>query len=356
MRVGNPASLTTVFVHGSTRLRCDSEMLSFHTRASGQGDSAVDLSATRLPPDVIWIDMLNADPAEIAFVEKATGLHVPRLQELSEIESSSRLRAENGALYLSTPIVFGGETRNPSATPVGFVLTANRLITIRFQDLTAFSTFLERAAAADVVRRSSAGAFVGLMEAIVDRMADVLEVIGTDLDAMSHQLFRAEITKTAETGRPSRKDADLREILRRVGRSGDLTSKIRDSLLGIGRIVPYVKGLGADWLPAEVMPRFETLQRDIASLNDYDAHLANKLQLLLDATLGLINIEQNNIIKVLTIVSVVGVPPTLVASMYGMNFRHMPELNWAWGYPHALALIALSAVGPLIWFKRRGWL
>jgi len=331
-------------------------MLSFHTRVAGQIDSTIDLSTARLPPDIIWIDMLNAVPAETTFVEKATGLHVPTLKELSEIESSSRLRAENGALYLSTPIVFGGETRDPSATPVGFVLTADRLITVRFQELTAFTIFLQRAAAVDVSHCGSAGAFVGLMEAIVDRMADVLEAIGAELDAISHQLFRAEITKTADTGHPSYKDADLREILRRVGRSGDLASKIRDSLLGIGRIVPYVKGLGADWLSSEVIPRFETLQRDIASLNDYDAHLANKLQLLLDATLGLINIDQNNIIKVLTVVSVVGVPPTLVASMYGMNFRHMPELSWTWGYGYALALIALSAVVPLIWFKRRGWL
>jgi magnesium transporter len=169
-------------------------MLSFHTFEGSRGDSAVDLSTARLPPDVIWVDMVNPDPAEITFVEKATGLHVPTLQELSEIESSSRLRAEDGALYLSTPIVFGGESRNPSATPVGFVLTADRLITMRFQEFTAFRDFLERAAATDIVRRSSTGVFVGLMEAIVDRMADVLEIIGTELDAISHQLFRAEIT------------------------------------------------------------------------------------------------------------------------------------------------------------------
>jgi magnesium transporter len=98
------------------------------------------------------------------------------------------------------------------------------------------------------------------------------------------------------------------------------------------------------------------VRQDVASLSDYDAHLVNKVQLLLDATLGLINIEQNNIIKVLTVVSVVGVPPTLVASMYGMNFKHMPELDWAWGYPYGLALIVISAVGPLLWFKLRGWL
>ena len=147
----------------------------------------------------------------------------------------------------------------------------------------------------------------------------------------------------------------MRVILRRVGAGGDLASKIRDSLLGLARLVPYVEGLGAAWLPEAVKPRLETMRHDIASLSDYDAHLVNKVQLLLDATLGLINVEQNDIIKVLTIVSVVGVPPTLVASMYGMNFKYMPELAWDWGYPYGLALIAISAVAPLLWFKWRGW-
>src|SRR5205085_5110466 len=136
---------------------------------------------------------------------------------------------------------------------------------------------------------------------------------------------------------------------------GDLVSKIRDGLLALARIVPFVASNGASWIHPELKPRLETVRRDIISLSDYDTHLINKVQLLLDATLGLINIEQNNIIKVLTIVSVVGVPPTLVASMYGMNFRHMPELDWAWGYPYGLALIAVSAVAPLLWFRWRGW-
>ena len=131
--------------------------------------------------------------------------------------------------------------------------------------------------------------------------------------------------------------------------------KIRDSLHGLGRIVPYVASL-ADWLPPEVKPRLDITRQDVASLSDYDEHIANKVQLLLDATLGLINVEQNNIIKVLTIVSVVGIPPTLIASMYGMNFKGMPEYDWVWGYPYALAMIALSAVLPLVWFKWRGWI
>ena len=148
---------------------------------------------------------------------------------------------------------------------------------------------------------------------------------------------------------------DLRAILRQVGASGDLVSKIRDSLLGLSRVVPFVAGTGAACLPDAVKPRLETMRQDIASLSDYDAHLDNKVQLLLDATLGLINVDQNDIIKVLTIVSVVGVPPTLIASMYGMNFKNIHEYDWSYGYEWGLALIAISAIAPLLWFKWRGW-
>jgi magnesium transporter len=331
-------------------------MLTVHTCVAGKSAAVSDLAVSGLPADVVWIDVMNGDAAEVAFVERATGLHVPTLRELSEIESSSRLRVQKEALYLSAPMIFGAAAGEPRTTSVGFVLTQHLLITIRFADLKAFETFTEGVAKPGTVHHSGAGTFAGLLEVIVDRIADGLESVGADLDAVSHRIFGAETTAMAMRRRPAREDADLRTILRKVGRAGDLTSKVRDSLLGFGRIVPYVLSHGADWLPPEVKPQLETMRHDIASLNDYDGHLTNNVQLLLDATLGLINIEQNNIIKVLTIVSVVGVPPTLVASMYGMNFRHMPELDWTWGYPYGLLLILLSAILPLLWFKLRGWL
>ena len=331
-------------------------MLRVHTCIAGKGSVIIKPSIQALPADAVWVDVLNGDAAEVAFIESATGLHVPTLTELSEIESSSRLRADKGALHLSTPLVFRTELEEPVTTSVGFVLRHDLLITVRFADVAVFDSFAETASKPDAVHHSSAGAFTGLLEAIVDRMADGLERIGADLDVVSKRIFRTGTTRSTVHLRPAREDADLREVLRKVGRAGDLTAKIRDSLLGLGRMVPYVLSVGADWLPPETKPHLATLQSDITSLNDYDTHLTNNVQLLLDATLGLINIEQNNIIKVLTIVSVVGVPPTLVASMYGMNFRHMPELDWAWGYPYGLVLIALSAVLPLLWFKLRGWL
>ena len=323
----------------------------YHSRA-GRGERPPDLASARLPANVAWLDLLNPVPDETAFVARATGLHVPTIDELSEIESSSRLRHQNGAIYLSAPLVYRAESDQPLTTPVGFLLTRERLITVRFEELTSFNTFINRDLSDESDPLTSGAVFAGLIDAIADRLADILESIVSELDMLSHRLFRNPVT---ERRPPTHESADLRIILRRVGHNGDLASKIRDSLHGLGRIVPYVSSL-ADWLPPEVKPRLDITRQDVASLSDYDEHIANKVQLLLDATLGLINVEQNNIIKVLTIVSVVGIPPTLIASMYGMNFKGMPEYDWAWGYPYALAMIALSAVLPLVWFKWRRWI
>jgi magnesium transporter len=327
----------------------------YHSRA-GRGERSVELAKASLPANVAWIDLLRPDPDEVAFVKRTTGLDVPSIGDLSEIESSSRLRTQNGAIYLSAPLIYRADSDQPLATPVGFVLTRDRLITVRFEELSSFNTFANRDLAGEGDPLTSAAVFAGLMDAISDRLADVLENIASELDALSHRLFRSPATETAARRPPARESADLRIILRRVGHSGDLASKIRDSLLGIGRIVPYVSNIAADWLPPEIKPRLDTVRQDVLSLSDYDAHIVNKVQLLLDATLGLINVEQNNIIKVLTIVSVVGIPPTLIASMYGMNFKGMPEYDWSWGYPYGLAMIALSAILPVAWFKLRGWI
>jgi len=331
-------------------------MLTLYRNRVGRGQQPADLAEASLPANVAWIDLLKPEPYEIAFVKRTTGLDVPGIADLSEIESSSRLRNRNGAIYLSAPLVYRADSDQPLTTPVGFVLTHERLITVRFEELNVFKTFADRDLAAESDPLSSAAVFAGLMDAIADRLADILESIAGELDTLSHRLFRSPATEPAARRPPARETADLRIILRRIGHSGDLASKIRDSLLGIGRIVPYVSSLAADWLPPEIKLRLDTVRQDVLSLSDYDAHIVNKVQLLLDATLGLINVEQNNIIKVLTIVSVVGIPPTLVASMYGMNFKGMPEYDWSWGYPYGLTMIALSAILPLAWFKWRGWI
>lgn len=330
-------------------------MLTLYSRDGATVPAPAHGAAAKLPAEVVWIDLVRPDEAEVELVEYMTGLDMPSLAELSEIESSSRLRAEDGVLYLSAPLLHHADSDTPKSAPVGFVLSPDRLITIRFETLVPFTTFEQGFGRAGAPHATAVDVFCGLVEAIVDRAADVLEGIAEELDRLSHRLFRAQPIRRHGKHHPARNEAQLRNSLRLVGHSGDLVSKIRDGLLVLARIVPFVTSNGAAWIHPEVKPRLETVRQDIASLSDYDSHLVNKVQLMLDATLGLINIEQNNIIKVLTVVSVVGVPPTLVASMYGMNFKNMPELEWVWGYPYALTLILLSAVLPLLWFRRRGW-
>jgi len=304
-----------------------------------------------LPGNVIWIDLLNATGEEKAFMELRVGVPVPSIESLNEIESSSRLAVKDGTIYLSAPIVAQGDTTDPFLSPVGFILSPTLLITVRFVDLAIFKAVADRVAN-DKDLRSSTGVFTALMEALIDRGADVLERLGGELDQISRAIFRGDPNKVRHS---VRSNEALRQTLSAVGRIGDRLSQARDVFLGVARIVPFVLGLPHDWIAPAFEGRLAAVSRDIASLNDYEAHLSTKVQFLLDAVLGFITMEQNDLFKVLTIVSVVGIPPTLMAGIYGMNFRFMPELSWPWGYPFGLAIIALSALIPLIWFKWRVW-
>ncbi len=302
--------------------------------------------------DGVWLDLLEPTDTERSAVERLTGLRVPAQTDIAEIETSSRLMTEGEALYLSMPLAYFDREREAASTsPIGFVLSAKHLITIRFAPLPVFDVYAERFASN--AHMTSGEAFLGLLEAIIDRLADVLEHVGSDLSEVSHQIFGTE--RTAERN-ANVIDARLRETLGRIGRRGDRLANIRDSLVGTQRIVNYVHDVGKDWMDRALVHRCGTLRADIASLMEYDVQLSNKVQFLLDATLGFINIEQNNGIKILTVVSVVGVPPTLIASIYGMNFKWIPELQWEYGYFYGLTVIVLSAILPILWFKRRGWI
>jgi magnesium transporter len=296
----------------------------------------------------LWIDLANPTAEEARLVEASTGLEVSSHDELSEIETSSRLIAEDGAFYLSMPLV---NVADGLVVPLGFVLSPERLLTIRFADSPVFELAPGRQPGMQQTCPTAAHVLVGLLEAIVDRQADALEQTRAVLDATSRRIFRPDTP-------PKRNEEDrlLRETLGAIGRAGDFVSQVHDSHHGAGRIVAFINAMAHDRLPPDLTPRLRTLRQDISSLNDFSAHLTGKVQFLLDATLGLINIAQSHIIKVLAVVGTVGVPPTLIASIYGMNFEAMPELRWALGYPIALLLIVASAIAPLLWFRSRGWL
>lgn len=323
-------------------------MISVNGRQGADADLEKGLSH-----DIAWIDLVNPTESERNLVQAVVGIVVPDLKQLREVESSSRLRRESNALYLSLPLVFRDENRRPRMSPVGFVLTEKCLVTVRFEELKAFDTCRAKVESGRTCHPSAAGIFVTLVEAIVDRLADGLEETGEDLDTAADEVFGHDMD--GRRRRPKVQGQRLRVMLRRVGRGRQLLSKIRATLLGIGRMVPFVETEVKVWLPDEIHHRLDTIQHDVDSLDEYETHLSDKVQFLLDADLGLINIEQNDTFRLLTVVSIVGIPPTLVASMYGMNFKNMPELNWTYGYLWGIGLIVLSALAPLIWFRLKGW-
>ncbi len=311
---------------------------------------AVTVEDEALAQDAVWLDLENPTEEERAQVERATGSRLPTQAEVSEVEASSRLIQDGELLTLSTPMVSRHGTDAPVVAPLGFVVSPKRLVTLRYAHSDTFDNF-----AAHWHRTDDCGGlrpFLGLLEAMVDRMADSLEHEGALLEKLTGEVFSPAMA--AET--PRGRDSFLRSMLSDVGRGGERISHLRDGLLGVLRIVRFVREAAATWTPEPEAKRLKTLEKDVLSLNDYESQLIGKVQFLLDATLGFISIEQNNSVKVLTVVSLVGIPPTLVAGIYGMNFKIMPELEWHYGYAYGLALIVLSGVLPLLWFRRRGWL
>jgi magnesium transporter len=299
----------------------------------------------------VWIDLLNPTPDETAKVAAEFGIRVPSRDSLQEVETSSRLRAEGQVLYMSMPLAVQDATAGFAPLPLGFILLPELLVTVRYSEVHALAEV--KAHLEKDPHMGSAAVFVILIDCMVDFSADMLENLSRNLSEVSASTFGRNANSPPP--RAKRVTHALRERLKGVGTAGDHLSRIRESLLGLQRIVGFVSEMATDWLLPELKTRLKTAQQDLTSLVDFEAHLSGKTQFLLDAILGFVNTEQNEIFKVLTIVSVVGIPPTLIASMYGMNFHNMPELAWRWGYPYGLALIALSTLLPILWFKRRGW-
>jgi magnesium transporter len=298
-----------------------------------------------------WVDLLNPTEDEIGYVNRTWDLHVPSRGALEEIETSSRLRVVGGVLYLSLPLGLHAIQENETPTPVGFVLSRTVLVTIRYANMQTVDHVVKRIERGGNIRTSSA-AFLALIEEMVDVGADTLERLAAELRGISQDAFRAP----GKTGPGSKRlNQLLRDTLVKIGSIGETLSQIQESLVGLQRIVDFTCDTADDWLEKSNQQRLRTVRIDLSSLADFEGTLSDKVHFLLDAVLGFINTDQNDMFKVLTIASVVGIPPTLIASMYGMNFHDMPELGWHWGYAYGLTLIALSTLIPILWFKRRGW-
>jgi magnesium transporter len=302
------------------------------------------------PPEAaVWIDLVTPTVQEDKLVEQLLGIAVPTREEMQEIEVSSRLYVENGARYMTATLMCQSDSATPKTTPVTFILSNHRLCTVRYDEPRPFAIVEHKLARMCSPKVAGESVLMDLLDAVIDRSADIQERIGAEVDQVSHSIFEPD----QEAEPPSYND-----VLKALGRKGDLTSKVRESLVSIGRLLLFLanEADSMKW-PKDTRSQLQSMQRDVISLSDHATYLSNKITFLLDALLGIVSIQQNDIIKIFSIAAVVLMPPTLVASIYGMNFHHnMIELDWQLGYPFALLLMVLAAAGPLLFFKWKKWL
>lgn len=299
---------------------------------------------------VFWLDLLNATPDEIRSVEKLMELAMPTHDEMREIEATSRLYREDGASFMTTTILSRVDTETPVLSEITFILADKRIITIRHSDSYSFRLFSHQLLRKNTINRDMV--FIGLLESIVDRQADILERFNTELDKVSKTIFAKK--EGVDDNKNEKGTKTLRLVLLELGRIGDLVSRQRDCFVNILRLLTYASNEGAQDTPETTLyTRLRPLHRDVTSLSEYASFLANNVNFMLDAVLGFINIEQNEIIKIFSVAAVIFMPPTLIASIYGMNFKEMPELDMKYGYYITLFVMVVSVVALLIYFKRR---
>lgn len=304
----------------------------------------------RITEEAVWIDLLNPTADEEGVVERALKVEVPTREEQAEIEASSRLYQEDGAYFMTATLLYLGEAAEAKTTPVSFILSGARLVTLRYAEPRAFPIFAARCNRQEPNLGSGTAVLMGLLDTIVDRLADFIERIQGEVETLSHSVFE---NKGAVAARQRRFDV----VLQSIGREGEVASKARESCHSLGRLLTFLAFTVNERKEGKPLyARVRAAVRDVNSLTDHATFLSGKIIFLLDATLGMIQIQQNDIIKIFSVAAVVFLPPTLIASIYGMNFHAMPELDWLFGYPFALGLMVLFAVLPYIYFKHKGWL
>jgi magnesium transporter len=318
--------------------------------AQPQGLARFELRAgAAIPGESIWLDLLEPTPSEEKQVESFLSIDVPTRDEMREIEASNRLYEEDGALYMTATVVTKLDSDLPESTQITFILSAAKLVTNRYVDPLPFRRFIAYAERHPSTCTSPPAVLAGLVESVINRVADVIERVATDLDAASVEVFAASRNKRGAF-------RDFRKILERLGQNGELISKARESLVSLGRMLTFVQQSTSVPTSDEVRARYRTLSRDVLAMSDHASFLGTKVSFILDATLGLINIDQNNILKIFSVVTVFLLPPSVIGAVFGMNFSKMPWLHEDWGFWAAMGVMLLSAIGPFVFFKRKGWL
>lgn len=310
-----------------------------------------DITDTVALQQATWIDMLDPDEEQRTSVGEALGLRIPRPETLAPLGEGRQIYHDRGALIIGSRVLGRIGGRTVRLVPVTFILCAGRLVTVRHGDPRPFHTFVEEVRGDPGQLGSGHSALVGLLAAIVGRAAELLQMVGDELEALSTGIFADHQSSATQTG-----DLDLRQAIQKIGHNGYLATRVRESLHSLRRALPYIRSAWTGDPNRDLEEGLRALEGDIATLLDHEGHIMANVTFLLDATLGLIDIRQSGIIKIFSVAAVILMPPTLVASIYGMNFKHMPELDWLLGYPYALTLMVASALLPYLYFRRRGWL
>jgi magnesium transporter len=314
----------------------------------------VDAETKSFLSKTVWIDIINPSQDEDRYVEQMIDVSIPTREEMQEIEISSRVYSEHGAEFMTINAMIDLDTDEPKLTPITFILKGQILVTVRYAEPRPFLFFVTRAQKPGAIPVASGEQIMlGLLEALIDRVADALERVGTKIDGLSKEVFHGK-----SKSKNHKYSKDFERVIVDLGREGDLLSLVRESLLSKNRIMTYHVAVSDENKQAqkETRMRIRTIQRDIVSLGEHTSYLSSKVSFLLDATLGLINLEQNKIIKIFSIAAVCLMPPTLIASSYGMNFKNIPELEWEFGYPLALCLMVIAGIIPFLFFRKKGWM
>ena len=306
---------------------------------------------TALPESAIWVDLFEPTPEEEALAEKLVGTNIPTREELAEIEPSSRLYQRRNAAFMTMSVLHGIHDGRPGSDPIGFILTDSHLVTVRYIDPKPFVVFAEHLYAEPELAPDARTLFVRLLDAVVDRLADEFEVAGKEIDAISRHIFAQHTHRSVRNP-----ELRLEALLMRIGKAQALLARLRETSVSTTRLLTFLATIRVMADDPTNRRHVESLIADANALNDHSNFLGDNLVFLLDASLGLISLEQNNVMKIFSVFAVVFMPPTLIAGVYGMNFDHMPELRWEYGYPLALLVILASAVLPYLFARRRGWL
>lgn len=304
----------------------------------------------RLSTKSVWIDMLHPTPEEDAAVERLVGISIPTRAEMREIEASNRLYVDHGSYVMTAVLLHASDSGTPQFSAVTFILTGKALVTVRYVDLKALPYYLQQVANGDAECDTSVRILIGLVEGLIHRMADLIERIQDEVNRIGSGAFEIKGGQQTRTRR-------LDVMLKSIGRMGETASRTEETVTSLDRLLLFLtQAMKHRKDEARDIQQIKSVHRDIRSLTEQLRFLSSRLNFLLDAVLGMIANEQNQIIKLFSVMAVMLMPPTLVASIYGMNFKHMPELDWFLGYPIALLLMVAAALIPYFYFRRKNWL